>query len=225
MIKKILIVGVFTCLLSCGFSTVGGDPHPDSKCQGTLKEHPDKLYLRIHFTYSPDSIYSSYLYFSTAIHADSTRPCYADYEYKYVSNKETKKIHEDEIFYNILDSDEHVRFSLFDKNNIEKSYDIDLSEIIHSYTFKGDSVEIKMPSEGLTKILLDCPYCTYNKERVYDNLCQGYFACNYLSSEFNSVMIGTDSTWDKSYLFNQYLSNQSSLKTDSIEVSGKITFR
>lgn len=225
MIQKFLFIGIFACLLSCGFSTVGGDPTQGPKCQGTLKEHPDLLKMYISLTCSYDSTCSSYLSFHWIIHTDSTRPCYAGYEYKYVSNKETKKIHEYDKFYNILDSDEHVRFSLFDKNNVEKSYDIDLSEIIHSYTFKDDSVEIKMPNEGETEIWIQCPYCSFDKKDAYDSLCHGYFSCQYRSSEFNSVIIGTDSTWDKSFSFHQYLSNQSSFKTDSIHISGEITFR
>ena len=227
MLKKFLIVGTFVSLISCGFSTVGGDPHTDWKCQGTLKEHPDSMNISISLGISHNSVYESSLFFDSfrKKNPNTYSECYADYEYKYVSNKETKKIHKYDNFYNVLDSDEHVRFSLFDKNNVEKSYDIDLSEIIHSYTFKGDSVEIKMPSEGLTKILLECPYCTYNKERVYDNLCQGYFACNYQSSEMSTVMIGTDSTWDTLFVFHQYLGNQSSMKTDSIFIYGDITFR
>lgn len=218
MIRKILFIGIFICLLSCGFSTVGGDPPPAWECKGTLKVHPKMLKLELDLTYSS-------LFFGAVYHSDSSHLCYADYEYKFVSKNTTEKIHKNSALYNVLDSEEHVRFSLFDKNNVEKSYDIDLSEIIHSYTFKGDSVEIKMPSEGLTKILLECPYCTYNKERVYDNLCQGYFACNYQSSEMSTVMIGTDSTWDTLFVFHQYLGNQSSMKTDSIKVFGTITFR
>ncbi|MDD5943509.1 hypothetical protein [Fibrobacter sp.] len=218
MIRKILFIGIFICLLSCGFSTVGGDPPPAWECKGTLKVHPKMLKLELDLTYSS-------LFFGAVYHSDSSHLCYADYEYKFVSKKTTEKIHKNSALYNVLDSEEHVRFSLFDKNNVEKSYDIDLSEIIHSYTFKGDSVEIKMPSEGLTKILLECPYCTYNKERVYDNLCQGYFACNYQSSEMSTVMIGTDSTWDTLFVFHQYLGNQSSMKTDSIKVFGTIAFR
>ena len=149
--------------------------------------------------------------------------CYADYEYKYVSNKETKKIHKYDNLYNVLDSDEHVRFSLFDKNNVEKSYDIDLTEIIHSYTFKGDSVEIKMPENGFSKISIECPYCSTH--RIYDSLCQGFFACNYQSTQQNSVIVGTDSSWGKSYGFDLYLGAQSSMKTDSIEILTEITFR
>ena len=222
MLKKFFLIGVFAVLLSCGFSTVDV---LDSECKGTLKIHPNKLLLFIDLNCSYDSKCSSVLHFSWMSYSDSIHSCYANYEYKFVSKKETEKIHLSDDVYDVLDSDEHVRFSLFDKNNVEKSYDIDLSEIIHSYTFKGDSVEIKMPSEGFTDILLDCPYCTYNKERIYDNLCQGYFACNYQSSEMSTVMIGTDSTWGNSYIFHQYLSNQSSMNTDSIKVYGEIVFR
>lgn len=225
MIKMLFVVGVLVCLLSCGFSTVGGDPNSDWKCQGTLKEHPDSMNISISLGISHNSVYESSLFFDIfrKKNPNTYSECYADYEYKYVSNKETKKIHKYDNLYNVLDSDEHVRFSLFDKNNVEKSYDIDLTEIIHSYTFKGDSVEIKMPENGFSKISIECPYCSTH--RIYDSLCQGIFACNYQSTQQNSVIVGTDSSWGKSYGFDLYLGAQSSMKTDSIEILTEITFR
>lgn len=220
MQRFILILSLFISLCSCGFSelfsTVGVDPPPAWECKGTLKIHPQMLQLRI------DLIYSS-LFFGSVYHSDSSHLCYADYEYKFVSKNTTEKIHKNSTLYSILDSDKHVRFSLFDKNNVEKSYDIDLSEILHSYTFKGDSVEIKMPENGTTEISIACPYCSTH--RIYDSLCQGIFACNYQSTEQKSVIVGTDSSWGKSYGFKLYLANQSSMKTDSIFIYGDITFR
>ena len=126
---------------------------------------------------------------------------------------------------NVLDSDEHVRFSLFDQNNVEKSYDIDLSEIIHSYTYKGDSVEIRTPSKGITEISIRCPYCTFDKRDENITLCQYSSACQYRSDGVKVITVGMDSTWGNFYLFDQYLSNQSSMKSDSVKVYGKISFR
>ena len=227
MFRKLLFTGIFICLLSCGFSTVGGDPDPGLKCQGTLKEHPDLLKLYISLTCSYNNSCDSYLAFGGWIkkNPNTFSGCYAKYEYKYVSKKIIESIHMNSTLYDVLDSDEHVRFSLFDKNNIEKSYDIDLSEIIHSYTYKGDSVEIRLPKEGKNEISIECPYCSFDKKDAYDSLCHGYFACQYNNSELNSVLIGTDSAWGEMYTFHQYLSNQSSMKTDSIKVHGTITFR
>ncbi|MDD5941657.1 hypothetical protein [Fibrobacter sp.] len=220
MLKKFFLIGVFAVLLSCGFSTVDV---LDSECKETLKIHPNKLLLFIDLNCSYDSKCSSVLHFSWMSYSDSIHSCYANYEYKFVSKKETKKIHLSDDVYDVLDSDEHVRFSLFDKNNVEKSYDIDLSEIIHSYTYKGDSVEIKMPESGFSKISIECPYCSTH--RIYDSLCQGIFACNYQSTQQNSVIVGTDSSWGKSYGFDLYLGAQSSMKTDSIHILAEITFR
>ena len=104
MIRKILFIGIFICLLSCGFSTVGGDPPPAWECKGTLKVHPKMLKLELDLTYSS-------LFFGAVYHSDSSHLCYADYEYKFVSKKTTEKIHKNSTLYNVLDSDEHVRFS------------------------------------------------------------------------------------------------------------------
>ncbi|MDD5943510.1 hypothetical protein [Fibrobacter sp.] len=226
MIRKILFIGIFICLLSCGFSelfSTVGNIHDG--CSEVLKEHPDRLDISISLGISHNSIYESRLAFD-AWSKNNPNPysgCYIDYEYKFVSEKEKKTIRMNTTLDNVLDSDEHVRFSLFDKNNVEKSYDIDLSEIIHSYTYRGDSVEIKMPENGISKISIECPYCSAH--RIYDSLCQGIFACNYQSTEQKSVIVGTDSSWGKSYGFKLYLANQSSMKTDSIFIYGDITFR
>lgn len=206
-------------LFSCSFSFVDD---VESECQGTLRTHPQMLELQIQLICFYGESCDSYLYFGALVHSDSSHSCYADYEYKYTSKVTTKKIHKNDNFNNILDSDEHVRFSLFDKNNVEKSYDIDLSEIIHSYTFKGDSVEIKMPINGDTEISIHCPYC---KERDDSSLCRHSTACHYQSSELSSVIIGTDSAWGNLYSYDLYLNKQSSLKTDSLKVFGSIEFR
>lgn len=219
MFKKLLMFGAFAVLVSCGFSelfsTVGGDPPPAWECKGTLKIHPKMLEIEINLVYS-------YLFFGSVYHSDSSHLCYADYEYKFVSKNTTKKIHKNSTLYNILDFDEHVRFSLFDQNNVEKSYDIDLSEIIHSYTYKGDSVEIKMPANGVSEIRILCPYC---KDRKSSQPCYYSNVCHYRNSEYDLVLVGTDSTWENNYRIDLYLSNQSSMKTDSIFIHGNITFR
>lgn len=227
MQRFILILSLFISLCSCGFSelfSTVGNVH-DSGCSGVLKEHPDRLDISIYLRCDKDGSCFTQQSFSTWKKNDSNSRsgCYSNYEYKYITKKTSDKIHMGDNFYDVLDSDEHVRFSLFDKNNVEKSYDIDLSKIIHSYTFKEDSVEIKMPENGTAKISIECPYCSAH--RIYDRLCQGIFACNYQSAEQNSVIVGTDSSWGKSYGLDLYLGAQSSMKTDSIKIIAEITFR
>ena len=211
---------------SCGFSelfSTVGNIHDG--CSEVLKEHPDRLDISIYLRCAKDGSCFTQQSFSTwkKFDSNSRSECYSNYEYKYIAEKTSDKIHMSDNFYDVLDSDEHVRFSLFDKNNVEKSYDIDLSEIIHSYTYKGDSEEIKMPENGTSKISIECPYCSTH--RIYDSLCQGIFACNYQSTELKSVMVGTDSSWGKSYGIDLYLGAQSSMKTDSIHILTEITFR
>ena len=222
----VLIMNLFISLYFCGcselFSTVG-NVNEGNECADILKEHPDRLTLHFSLLCLFNADCKANLHFGWIVYSDSTHGCYKDYEYKFTSKSESKKIHWNDNVYDVLETDEHIRFSLFDQNHVEKSYDIDLSKIIHSYTFKEDSVEIKMPENGTAKISIECPYCSTH--RIYDSLCQGIFACNYQSAEQNSVIVGTDSSWGKSYGLDLYLGAQSSMKTDSIKIIAEITFR
>ena len=158
--------------------------------------------------------------FTYARSADSYS-CISGYEYRYVSKEGANKIYSGETTPVTLDSDDHVRFSLFDSKNVEKSCDIDLSEIIHSYSILGDSVEIKMPQENFS-MSIGCPYC-HRRDSL--PICEDSFACHYHSKKDDSVTIGTDSTWANFFTFNQYMTKQSSLHTDSVHVYGIIEFR
>ena len=113
-----------------------------AKCSYVLKEHPTEMInimsvncpfkanCKIDFLFGPVSY---------------TEGCLDDFEYLYKKGSYEKKVHMNTHVDMSLDSDDHVRFSLFDSKNVEKTYDIDLSEIIHSYSILGDSVEITLP--------------------------------------------------------------------------------
>ena len=189
-----------------------------AKCSYVLKEHPTEMInimsvncpfkanCKIYFLFGPVSY---------------TEGCLDDFEYLYKKGSYEKKVHMNTHVDMSLDSDDHVRFSLFDSKNVEKTYDIDLSEIIHSYSILGDSVEIKMPQENFS-MSIDCPYC-HRRDSL--PICEDSFACHYHSKKDDSVTIGTDSTWANFFTFNQYMTKQSSLHTDSVHVYGIIEFR
>lgn len=147
---------------------------------------------------------------------------YDRYEYEFDDGMTKKIVTMNTTVPVTVDDDDHVRFSLFDSARVEKTYDIDLSEIIHSYTVKDDSVEIKIPENNFT-MSIHCPYCSNSD---YSDLCMGTYACHYYSeSGQNPVTIGTDSSWGTSYTLRYYLGEQSSMKGDSIKVIGEIYIR
>ena len=216
--KWLLALPILFLLLSCeGFST-GGNPD-EGKCSFILREHPTKMTNNISMHCSYDSICRVTLFFGL-IGASFVDGCIGDYEYRFVQNKETKINLNSSVGLN-LDSDDHARFSLFDINNVEKKYDIDLSEIIHPYTVKGDSIEIKMPSENFD-VIIACPYCS-NSNRSH-SLCGGSY-CRYEGNRMSVFFVGTDSSWGKYFTFHYGLTKQSSMLTDSIYIHGTIEFR
>ncbi len=221
----VLIINLFISLYFCGcselFSTVG-NVNEGNECADILKEHPDMLTLHFSLLCLFNADCKANLHFGWIVYSDSTHGCYKDYEYKFTSKSESKKIHWNDNVYDVLETDEHIRFSLFDQNHVEKSYDIDLSEIIHSYSFKEDSVEIKMSTKGLTEIGIHCPYC---KGRDDSSLCRHSYACHYKNTESSSIIVGTDSSWGKRYTYDLFLNNQSTMNTDSIAIVGTIEFR
>ena len=68
-----------------------------------------------------------------------------------------------------------------------------------------------MLSAGFSEIRMDCP--------------SSWERCRFQDSDYEYVMVGIDSTWSNGFTFDQYLSDQSSMKSDSIHVYGKIIFR
>ena len=155
--------------------------------------------------------------------SDTSRVCYDRYEYTFNDGRTKKKVTLGTTVPVTVDDDDHVRFSLFDSEKVEKTYDIDLSEIIHSYTVKDDSVEIKMP-EGLLNAYMECPYCVSMNHSA--EICEDHYMCHYhYNSDKPVVSVGTDSTWGKYIYMEVALAKQSSMKADSVSVSAKVYFR
>lgn len=69
----------------------------------------------------------------------------SEYEYLIEINGKTDTISSN-YTYNItrFPANERLQFSLEDENNVKRNYDIDLSEIVHSYQVRGDSVDINI---------------------------------------------------------------------------------
>ena len=226
---KVKILGLFfslaltVMLVACGmFATGGGDPN-DVSCDNVLKKHAEGLLWNLSLTCRyQEKCEAEISPFVTLGKPVNPEECYDHYEYKFDDGKTKKTVKMNTTVPVTVDDDDHVRFSLFDSEKVEKTYDIDLSEIIHSYTVKDDSVEIKMPENNFT-MSIHCPYCSNSD---YSDLCQGTYACHYRgNSDFTSVRVGTDSSWGTSYTLRYYLGEQSSMKGDSIKVIGEIYIR
>ena len=145
-INALLII--CSLLLSCSFPDSGCDDHScDEKCEAVLKEHVKSLMLKMYVRCPFDSVCKSSISFGwVREYGSSFTTCYKNYEYRFESDFSHGNVSMNSEMWVPFDSNDHVRFSLFDRTNAEKNYDIDLSKVIHSYTIKHDSVIIEVPN-------------------------------------------------------------------------------
>lgn len=214
--KKIwlLVLPFLLCMLSCeGFST-GGNPD-EGKCSLVVKEHAEMSNgIRIICPY--DSICDIKFSFGS-VATPEHYGCSVGFEYKLMQNGESKivkrnyydsRLNQNSSVDLIIDSSGRASISLFDINNIEKKYDIDLSGIINSYTVRGDSVVVN----------------------VMDNCSLSLYGCDR-ETVYGSLM------WDSRYSFStledckNYYSydcnwhEQGPLKKDALDIHAKIYWK
>ena len=209
----LLLIPVILSLVACNIMPgTGGNPD-EGRCDYVLKEHADELMLNIDF----DCPYESscklrYLNFYP-IKVSDDMYC-GECQYKLVKDgKEGLVKTNAKVVPNIasmvmnIDPDDHLRFSLFDINNVEKKYDIDLSGIINSFTVHRDSVDVNV-MKGCSLKLFDC-----NKETVYGNKLQnGKYS--FLKTE----------GCDKEYSYDCSWLEQGSSGMDEIDIHAMITW-
>lgn len=238
--KKIslaFVVALIAYVASCSLPDPGCDDHScDEKCEPTIKKHLKSIEMHVAVDCDYDSLcMARYIVFSFAkvksldsaevYENPSTRPkvCYDGFEYVFVNDSIKKKVSSGESLHKIPLKEDHLRFSLFDEDDVEKKYDIDLSEIVHSYKYVGDSIAIKMP-ETLTEFLIECPYCTFATR--YEEKCKGYMACvGYEEFRNTTMTIGVDSSWGKAYIMYATFDYPTAYGSDIIEVHAEVELR
>lgn len=169
MLIKVFL-GMIACfyLLSCDLPATGGNPGEGRPCnEKVLKVHADSLGLEMTAICAYKKECSVKLGFYVIGLPDSLQGmCFgggAEWRYESIDTSMTVTTELNKPYSVKLSQDDHLRFSLFDINNVEKKYDIDLSGIIHSYTVRGDSVEVNVMN-GCALHLYSC-----KKEIVYGN--------------------------------------------------------
>ena len=215
--KKIVLtaIPILLAMLACSDMIPLGPS--TAKRSYVLKEHPDTMTLSVTLNCPYEKKCTTEIFwgvgFTYARSADSYS-CISGYEYRYVSKEGANKIYSGETTPVTLDSDDHVRFSLFDSKNVEKTYDIDLSEMVRSYFVKEDSLYIKIP-ENMSYLAIGIKRPDgYQNVEIMDSVIEnGYF-----------VHVANESL--RSYFYmDQEFSNQSSFGTDSIHVFATLYWR
>ena len=204
-----LLVSIVLCFVACDMPATGGNPGEGSPCKGVTKNHANKYYFELTLKCQYEEKCGLKLFFDAGYYRDSlSSRCFSDYELDFVTTETSKKVLSAKEYNVPLESDDHLRFSLIDINNVEKKYDIDLSGIINSYTVRGDSVEVNV-MKGCSLWLFSC-----KKDQVYgNNLSDGKYT--FLRTE----------GCDKEYNYDCSWRNQGFGGKDELDIHAMITWK
>ena len=205
----LLLVSIVLCFVACDMPATGGNPGEGSPCKGVTKNHANKYYFELTLKCQYEEKCGLKLFFDAGYYRDSlSSRCFSDYELDFVTTETSKKVLSAKEYNVPLESDDHLRFSLIDINNVEKKYDIDLSGIINSYTVRGDSVDVNV-MKGCSLWLFSC-----KKDQVYgNNLSDGKYT--FLRTE----------GCDKEYSYDCSWRNQGFGGKDELDIHAMITWK
>ena len=165
----LILISVVLFFIACSMPSLGGDTSEGRPCnQKVLKTHAGSLALFVTANCPYEKECNVKFYFYVTGLPDSLKGmCFGGGAEWKLESFDTSMVVEDWKSYPIsLTHDNHLRFSLFEINNVEKKYDIDLSGIINSYTVRGDSVDVN--------VMKGCRFDLYScqKETVYGSKLQ-----------------------------------------------------
>lgn len=134
-----------------------------------------------------------------------------DYDGITYYNKAYNKRFKEFVGFSLFKND-HIQFSLVDADKVSKDYDIDVSEIIHSYEYVGDSVRVRVPDNCSLTI---CPK---------DARCIRVFGGNLLDGQY--IFSANEEYKESTGMeFDCWLYNQSSFGTDKVELSFSVYWK
>ncbi len=207
----LMLISVVLSLVACDMPGTGGNPYEGLPCnQNIMKVHADSLALKMTVNCPYEKVCDVKYGFYVAGLPDSLKGmCFGGgVEWKFESFDTSMVVKNGKSYPISLTPENHAKFSLFDINNVEKKYDIDLSGIVNSYTVRGDSVDVNVMKGCSFKLY----YC--NKEAVYGNqLPDGKYT--FLATE----------GCDKESSYRCVLHNQGPFEKDDLDISATIYWK
>src|SRR5574344_58449 len=215
-ISALFLVLSAAILSSCGLLG-DGMADPETNYWYTARTHAP-MYMEIHLRCPYDSACTSNVTFGYVVQTmqkDGRLYSAEDFSYTFVSDEDTGTVKLGSLKPLLIHDDGHVRFSLFDSTHAEKSYDIDLEGVIHSWTRRGDSVDVVLP-QYIDNMGI------YEQEKNQAQRVRWFYGD---SLQERTVTISYEKKWDDEYDLAGGLSGQSSYGTDSIRVLGYVYWR
>ena len=195
-------------LLSCEGLSMGGNPYEGSRCRGISRTNAYSYMFFFELDCPFEGKCESFFFFlGNGTRENSEDNCFEKYELTLKTQDTSMIVNSNRRYLLPLTSDGYLHFSLIDEDGVEKKYDFDLSGIIHSFTVRGDSVDVN--------VMKDCRLRLYScMKTVYGN--------DLLNGKYTfSVADGCDSEY--SYDCSWY--NQSSLETDDLDIHAMIHWK
>ena len=205
-----LCLVVFT-LLSCEMFHTGGNPDEGRQyqCQEILRKHVSSLRFSAFAKCPYEKDCDIYMGVEVFKLGDSLKnKCFDEYELTLKTQDTSMVVNSSRRYLLPLTSDGYLHFSLVDEDGVEKKYDFDLSGIIHSFTVRGDSIDVN--------VMKDCRMDLFscNKKTVYgNNLLNGKYSFSITDGCKDHYSI--DCSWEK----------MDSLGTDNIELFATIYWK
>ena len=158
-----LVLPILLCILSCeGFTTTGSNDPYSNHCYGISKKNAYSymFFLELDCHYG-ETCKAKMNFLGSGVGDTLDGRCFSGYELRLETADTSRTVLENKNYPISLTPENHAKFSLVDEDNVEKKYDIDLSGIIHSYTVRGDSVDVNVMN-GCRLSLYSC-----NKDFIY----------------------------------------------------------
>ena len=216
MFKKIFLIFVVVFYCSCGL--IEGD---DPECYVEKKHGRLGNHLTLSCVYEQDCslnvVFGKLDMDSGPLTHRLDYGCISldEYEYEFVQKKRKKYVNLGTGIDLDIDPDGHVRYSIFDEDDVEKKYDIDLSKVIDSYVVCEDSLHIRL-SDYFDEVVV----------RLKKDSGLGYEFIHVSQSLIGDSVFSVplDTLFSREFYYNFGLGEQSSLKSDSVYVSGSMYF-
>lgn len=166
--RKIWLIALpfLLCILSCdGFTTTGTNDPYRNPCYGISRKNAYSymFLMELNCPYG-EKCKTSFSFLGSGAGDTLDGRCFSEYVLNFIINDSSMFAHSGKRYLLALTPDNHAKFTFVDEDNVEKKYDIDLSGIIHSYTVRGDSVDVNVMKNCMIYV-----YTTPRNTEIYGN--------------------------------------------------------
>lgn len=205
----LMLISVVLNFVACDMPATGGNPGEGSPCHGISRKNAYSymFFFELDCPYG-EKCKTRMNFIGSGVGDTLDGRCFLGYELRLETADTSRTVLENKNYPISLTPENHAKFSLVDEDNVEKKYDIDLSGMIHSYTVRGDSVDVN--------VMNGCRFDLYScqKETVYGNRLENgkyTFAVN-------------DGCKDH-YGYDCVLHNQGPFEKDDLDISATIYWK